>query len=234
MINLKITFKYCLAFYCIAMLYASLHELVHHFTGYFICGEWGYKTFNYFETACEGTTESWYATYAGPIFSFFFMYVGAYFINKDSSMYKKHLGFALIFAQLPLQRMINPFFGMNDEYYATVKLYGNTTLNYWLVIIIIWLICIYPLTKAYLAIENKNRLLWFLFYLVLLPYLLVGPFFLSLEYLMVEKKFLAQTFIGIGLLFIINEVITIALYIQLKRYIDPFYKNMEEIKNVPD
>lgn len=224
MIKLKITWKYCLAFYCIIMLYASLHELIHHFAGYFICGDWGYKTFNYFETACETDRKSLLATYMGPLFSFTMMYVGAYFLIKKSSNFIKHLGFAMIFAQLPFQRMVSPFFKMNDEFYATSILYGNTTFIYWVVIITIWIICIPPLIKAYLSIKNKYRMIWFLFYLVLFPYLLWGPIFGTLEFIMVERNFLAQPIIGIGLLFIINEVITIIAYFLTKKHIDPNHK----------
>ena len=220
-VTLKVTWKYCVAFYCIGMLYASLHELAHHFAGYAICGDWGYKSFNYFSTACEDTMKSHYATYAGPAFTFIVMYVGAYFLEQGPSNYRRHLGFALIFAQLPLQRMTSPFFHMNDEYHATSHLLGQTDLVYWGVIASIWIICLPPLWKAYRAIANKNRLAWFLFYLVLFPYLLVGPFFATLEYLMVTKGVLAQTYIGIGLLFIINEVVTIALYLMTKRLIEP-------------
>jgi len=221
MIKLKITWKYCIAFYCIGMLYASLHELIHHFAGYIVCGEWGTKTFNNFETACDKLPKSYIATYIGPIFTFIMMYIGAYFLNSKSSDFKKHLGFAMIFAQIPLQRMISPFFRMNDEFYATSMLLGNTPVVYWSVIIIVWVICLPPLIKAYKAIENKYRIIWFLFYLVLFPYLLVGPFFAGLEYLMVEKKFLAQPVIGIGLLFIINEIIIIIAYYFTKKYINP-------------
>ena len=222
MIKLKITWKYCIAFYCIGMLYASLHELIHHFAGYVICGDWGIKTFNYFETACSDEPKSYIATYIGPIFTFIVMYVGAYFLNNKFSTFKNHLGFAMIFAQIPLQRMISPFFRMNDEFYATSMLLGNTDAVYWSVIIVIWIICLPPLIKAFKAIENKYRILWFLFYLVLFPYLLVGPFFAGLEYLMVEKKILAQPVIGIGLLFIINEIITIIAYLFTKKYINPY------------
>lgn len=224
MIRLKITWKYCIAFYCIGMLYASLHELIHHFAGYAVCGEWGVKTFNYFSTACESEPKSHIATYVGPIFTFIMMYVGAYLLNEKFSNYKMHLGFAMIFAQIPLQRMVNPFFRMNDEYYATAQLFGNSDAVYWSVIVIIWVICIPPLIKAFKAIQNKNRVLWFLFYLVLFPYLLVGPFFMGLEYLMVNQKILNQQIIGIGLLFIINEIVTIIAYYFTKKYIDPFRK----------
>ena len=153
------------------------------------------------------------------------MYVGMYFLKENNSNYKKHLGFALIFAQLPLQRMLMPFFKMNDEYYATSNLLGHTSMVYWGVGLVIFMICLPPLVKAYKAIENKNRILWFLFYFVLFPYIIWGPIFGGLEYLMVEKKFLAQSFIGIGLLFIINEFITIIAYLLTKKYINPEYKN---------
>ena len=130
MINLKINWKYCLAFYCVIMLYVSLHELIHHFSAYPICGGWGFKSFNYFETACEGTRKSFIATYTGPLFTFAAIYFGVYLLRDDRSTYHKHLGFAVIFAQLPLQRMVSPFFKMNDEFYASAAPFGDTALVY--------------------------------------------------------------------------------------------------------
>ena len=41
MVKLKITFRYCIAFYCLVTLYVSFHELTHHVAGYLICGDWG-------------------------------------------------------------------------------------------------------------------------------------------------------------------------------------------------
>jgi hypothetical protein len=127
----------------------------------------------------------------------------------------------MIFAQLPLQRMTSPFFYMNDEYAATVNFFGPTALNYWLVILAIWLICVPPLWVAYRAIENQHGSLWFLFYLLLFPYVLVGACFFTLEDLMVTRGVLDRTFIGIGWLFVINEVVTIAFYVWARKFIDP-------------
>lgn len=228
MITLKITWRYCLAFYCMVMLYASLHELVHHFAGYLICGDWGYKTFNYFETACEGTRKNYLATYAGPVFTFAMMYVGAHWLRTGKTNYHRHLGFATIMAQLPLQRMLMPFFRMNDEYYASAKLFGSTPAVYWIVGLLVTAICLPPLIFAFRAIDNKYRILWYLFYLVLFPYLLWGPVFGGLEYLMVQRGVLDQTIIGIGLLFIINEVVTIIGYVFTKRFIEPNRSGLEE------
>ena len=109
MVKLRITWTYCLAFYCVVMLYVSLHELVHHVAGFLICGDWGYKSFNYFKTACDDTDKTrLLATYAGPVFTYIVMWVGAWFLRPGQSTYRKHLGFALIFAQMPLQRMTSP------------------------------------------------------------------------------------------------------------------------------
>jgi len=221
MINLKITWKYLIAFYLIIMLYTSLHELVHHFAGFIICGDWGLKTFNSFETACEGERVSHIATYIGPLFTYIMMYVGMHFLRIESTQHRKQLGFAIIFAQMPFQRMTGPIFTMNDEYYATAQLYGNTSFNQWLVTLILFAICIPPLVKAYKSIGNKHRLLWFLFYFLLFPYLLWGPFFGGMEYLMVNKGFLDQPIIGIGLLFIINEIITVGGHLLTSKWINP-------------
>lgn len=221
MVKIKITWKYCLAFYCLIMLYSSLHELIHHFFGYIVCGEWGYKTFNYFRTACEATDITYLATYAGPVFSFSMMWIGAYLLNqKNASTYKKQFAFALIFAQMPLQRMVMCFFKMNDEYYASSKLFGQTELVYWTVIVIVWVCCVPPLIKAYKVIQNKHKIAWFLFYALLFPYLLWGPVFVLLEYLLVNKHVMDGTIIGIANLFILNEVITVVGYIYTRKYFD--------------
>ena len=127
----------------------------------------------------------------------------------------------MIFAQLPLQRMVMPMFGMNDELFASTYIFGNTYATYAVVTIVIWVICIPPLIVAYKSIANKYKTLWFLLYLILLPYIIWGPIFGLLEYLMVQKQILSRAVIGIGLLFIINEAVTIIGYFFVKKYINP-------------
>lgn len=224
MIKLRITWKYCLALYFMAMLYSSLHELAHHFTGYLVCGKWGYKTFNYFSTACEDKPDnmSYLATYAGPLYTFIMLWIGAWLLKKkDATEYQKQFGFAMIFALMPWQRMVMPFFKMNDEYYISAKLFGQTPLTFWTVIIVVWVICLPPLIIAYKAIQNKNRMLWFLLFSFLLPYILWGPIFGALEYLLVNKHVLDGTVIGIAYLFVLNEVVTIIGYYMTKKYFQP-------------
>lgn len=221
--KIKITWKYCLAFYCMIMLYASVHELIHHFVGAALCGDWGYKSFNLFQTACsEDNKIKYLATLAGPLFNFIVMWIGTWMLLKPrTEEYTKQVGFALIFAQLPLQRMTSPIFRMNDELHAAVNIWGNTELVYWIVIIVIWLICLPPLWVAFKSIQNRYKVLWFLFYLTLFPYVIWGPVFGGLEYLLINREVLNGTIIGIANLFILNEIVTIIGYIYSKRYFDP-------------
>jgi len=222
MVTLRHTWKYLLAFYCLIMLWASLHEMIHHFSGWILCDfQFGYKTFNYFETACEGTRISLLATYTGPILNFAVMWWGASILRNGTTDLRRHLGFALIFAQLPLQRMLMPFFNGNDEYYASTQLFGDSIWIKIIVLILIWAACVPPLITAFKSIANKRRVLWFLWYLVLFPYLLWGPFFGGLEYLMVNRGVLDTTIIGMGALFVINEIITLAVWWRVRDWIRP-------------
>ena len=228
MIQLKMTLKYCIAFYLVIMLYSSLHELVHHFSAYFICGDWGTKSFNYFSTACADDDATQYiATYMGPLFTYIMMYVGMYFMRDSSSNHSKHLGFAIVFAQLPFQRITGPIMGYNDEYYVVAKLYGGSFGLQLLMTILLLAICLPPLIRAFKVIGNKRKWLWYSWYFLLFPYLLWGPFFGGLEYLMVNRGFLNQQVIGIGLLFIINEFVTIAGHLFTKNWISAH----EEVEN---
>lgn len=204
------------------MLYASLHEVVHHVAGFVACGSWGVKTFNYFSTTCEGSFGSHMATFAGPVFSFAAMWYGWWLLRRvGSSELARQLGFALIFAQLPLQRITGPLFEQNDEYYAAWHLFGVSEATRWTTLAVICALCLPPLVGAWRSIANRRRAAWFLLYFTLLPYLVWGPVFFLLEYLVTERKVLATAVIGIPYLFIINEVATIALYFATKRWLLP-------------
>ena len=238
LVHLRVTLLYCVAFYFLIMLHASMHELVHHFTGAAICGEWGTKSFNLFRLACGADTAwlatdatpwsrmfttAWFATYAGPIYSYAMMWLGALWIARGDSTWWKHLGFSTIFAQLPLQRISGPLFGWNDEWFATRHIFGADELNRWITLLVLIAICLPPLVVAYRSIANRWRWAWFAFYFALFPALLFAPALIGLEYLMVGRQVLAQPFFGIGLLFILNEIITVIGWVLTQKYIDPAF-----------
>lgn len=219
-ILIKVDWRYCIAFYFVVMFYASAHELVHHFFARAVCGSWGTKTFNSFHTTCEGTFGSYMSTLAGPIYTFACMYLGWWLLaSARSTPFRRQLGFAIIFAQLPLQRITGPLLGFNDELYVTAHFFGNSAATRWLTFAAILSICLPPLVGAFRAIQNRWRFTWFLFYLCLFPALIWGPVFMGLEYLLLTHHVLNGQWIGIAHLFILNEIITVIGYYATRRWL---------------
>jgi hypothetical protein len=219
MITLRLTPGYCLALYCITAITHTLHEFVHHAAGAAICGAWGYMTFNRFELACVAEPTIYFSTYAGPAFTFALMWAGM-FMLQSGSVWTRHLGFALIFAQTPWQRMLMPLFKKNDEYFASAQFFGGGDVTAWVVAAVIWAICLPPLLAAFGAIANRRRALWFLFYFLLFPFVLYALAYWVLEQ-MLNQGVLAQTVIGVPWLAIINFAVTAALLAFSIRFIDP-------------
>ncbi len=219
----NINLKYTVPFMFLTILCGTSHEFVHHFVGAAICGGFGYKTFNYFELypGCEEASQFWLlATYAGPIFTFILMWIGLYQIRQTSQK-KKQLGFALIFANFPLNRILFALLGGNDEQYASSILFGSDNpIAFWLTNICIWLFTFPPLYYCFISIKSSMRIRWFISYL-LLPLLFViffAGFFLE-DWLLLKKQFMADTVIGIPYLILLVEAISIAGYYFTRKYL---------------
>ena len=213
--------NYLIPFLFLTILCGTSHEFAHHFAGAAICGCFGYKTFNSFEL-CEGCVDSnpyWVlATIIGPLFTFGLMWWGWYQL-KQSDPRLKQLGFALIFANFPINRILFAFMGFNDEQYAASVLFGNDNLvAYWITNLIVCLFTIPPLYAAFWAIDQKYRILWFLGYFVL-PFVFVivfAGFFLE-DWLLLKKQFLSQAVIGIPFLILLVELVSLGGYFFWKR-----------------
>ena len=208
--------RYLLPFLLLTILCGTSHEFTHHFAGAAICGCFGHKTFNSFEL-CDGCVESnpfWIvATLIGPLFTFGLMWWGWYQLRQPGSR-SKQMGFALIFANFPINRIVFALMGFNDEQYATSVLFGSdNSLAFWITNLIVWFFTFPPLYSAYRAIDHKYRFWWFLGYLIL-PFVFVVVFaglFLE-EWLLLEQQFLSRAVIGIPLLILIVEVISLLGY----------------------
>jgi hypothetical protein len=219
MITLRLTPGYCLAIYCLTAITHTLHEFVHHAAAYAICGDWGAMSFNSFSVACETTPTISLSTYAGPAFTFALMWAGMSLLQGASS-FARHLGFALIFAQTPWQRMLMPFFQKNDEYFASAHFFGGSHTTALIVAAVIWAICLPPLIAAFKAIANKRRLLWFAFYFLLFPFVLYALAYWLLEQAL-HRGVLDEAVIGVPILAIVNFAVTLAVLALSIRFIDP-------------
>ena len=229
--KLKLNSEYVLAFLLLTMICGLSHELVHHITGAIICGCWGFKTFNSFSLcpSCEGNPYSLIATAAGPLFTFALMWIGWYRLQKPDNK-NKQLGFALIFANFPINRILFAIMGFNDEQFITITLFGDSKIAFWTTVGIVLALSVPPLWMAYSSISNRFRLLWFLGFFVL-PFIFVFIFaglFLE-EYVLLEARVLADTFLGVPYLLWFIELFCLVLYAYTKKYI---YQNSEMSKPV--
>jgi len=211
-LKINLSLPYVIAFLALTILCVTSHEFVHHFVGAAFCGCFGYKTFNSFElcSSCAGNRLAFIAaTWAGPLFTYGLMWLGVYRLSKPSTA-ARQLGFALIFANFPINRIGFALIGWNDEQYVTNKIFGHSPLGFWLTNLAIWILAIPPLLFAYRAITNRHRVLWFIGFFVL-PFVFVFVFagmFLE-QWLLLDRKFLAVPIIGIPYLILLVEVLSI-------------------------
>jgi len=130
----------------------------------------------------------------------------------------RQLGFALIFANFPINRIGFALIGWNDEQYVTNKIFGHTSLGFWLTNLAIWVLAVPPLVFAYRAIANRHRVLSFIGFFVL-PFVFVFVFagmFLE-QWVLLDCKFLATPVLGIPYLILLVEVLSLLVFAIFRR-----------------
>ena len=215
--------RYLLAFICLSAILGIGHELGHHVVGFITCGAWGYKTFNSFRLA-EGCAQRhpstyWLATLAGPVlFNYLPMCVGFFRMRRPDAG-SKLFGLSLVFATIPILRIVFSALHANDEPWIVRLLFGRSAVAFWTMNVAIWLVTGPPLVLAWKTIQRRHRLLLFLFYMLGLPifvFLLVG---LVLENLVTKQHFLADTLWGMPYLVLITEGLAYFGYHHYRKYL---------------
>src|SRR5947199_8810580 len=119
--KISLSFAFVIAFFALTLLCGTSHEFVHHFVGAAFCGCFGFKTFNSFDlrSSCAGNRLAFVAaTWAGPLFTYGLMWLGVYRLSNSSGA-AGQLGFALIFANFPINRIGFAFIAWNEHQYLT-------------------------------------------------------------------------------------------------------------------
>jgi hypothetical protein len=217
---IPLTWRYLVAFVCLAALMGISHELAHHVAGYAICGEWGYKTFNSFQLAqgCRAANPDtfWLATLAGPVlFNYLPMWIGVVLMRRPDAG-SRLFGVSLVFATIPVMRIVFSLLGANDEPWMVRLHFGDSQFAFWLMNVGIWVLTLPPLVLAWLTIGNRFRPLVFgLFFLgvPVLVFVLVG---IVLEDLIIKHGVLAETLWGMPYLVLLAEAAAGIGYARLK------------------
>ncbi|MFD0940907.1 hypothetical protein [Pedobacter boryungensis] len=200
--NLKIqlTFKNLLLFIVFFFLMHELHELAHIITGRVICGCWGTRDFNVWQT-CAGCNSKYMiaATFAGPLFTFIMLWIGRYFLKYGTTVRYQSFGLLLILGNMQFGRMYMAAMGSGDEVWGVRSLFLNADHSNFQTIkmitfLIVTVICVPPLITAYKAIANKKKILLFIGFLIF-PLILDTIMILIVLNGILNKGFLNQEWI---------------------------------------
>ena len=165
--RIKLTPAFIVSFIALLFVMNEAHEIVHTSVGRLICGGWGQRDFNVWGLCGDCLAQhpaALFATFAGPIFTFIMIWIGASYLGQNKTNEQRSFGYALIFANMPFARLFQPLTGGGDEVWALTKLLHNRLLAQVIGFAVILLITAYPLYKAYTLVQNKRRVLWFILF----------------------------------------------------------------------
>lgn len=161
--HLPLNARFLGAFAALSFLSLGAHELVHHFTARLTCGAWGTMTFWQFFLApgCEETRLWLFATLAGPLLTHALIWTGALLVLRQKTL----PGIALVFANLPLARVVTVLMRGGDEMVLGRALVGEAS---WPGLLALTLVLVFPpLVVTFRALHRRHRVAVFAAFLVL-------------------------------------------------------------------
>lgn len=220
--RIRITPAYTFSFLLFLIIMMELHELAHITVGRWLCGCWGPRDFNVWSLCdgCESTQPyAWVATLTGPLFSFAMMYIGVMGL-KSVDPVRKSVAFSLIFANIPFGRITTVMMGGGDEMVVLRNLlpaYFDRPSQIWIGSLLLLLIGVPPIYKAYHAVSNRRSWLYILGFMTLpLAFLLVYTL-IGLNSLL-KSGFLSEPWIfGTPLLITIHTIIAAGLFFVVRK-----------------
>jgi len=222
-LDLRITWHYLIALLALMICTGELHEQIHITTGYFICGGYGPRDFNAWQTAdpCAAPSLSFLATLAGPLWSYLVMWTGVGLLLRAKSMAYKTIGFSLIFAPLPFARIFTAIMGGGDEKVVMRAVTGLTdplSLKITTASIVL-LICLPPIVIAWRSIGNRFAFLYPIGFSIL-PLVVLGIYVLTLLNNLLSSGFLSSVFIlGTPTLILVHFMIMACVLVLCRKWL---------------
>jgi hypothetical protein len=228
--KLKLTPAYVFTFLMLTFLLAELHEIAHTAVGRLICGCWGKRDFNEWGlcASCETNPLGFISTMTGPIFTFAMAYWGASMLKKENPVERTTLGLSLIFASAGFGRILNIWpFGGGDEFtvFYNQVFNENRTVSLIAAFVLVSLLIFFPLKKAYLFIENKNKIWWFIGFLIL-PFVAILAMILGVLNSILASGFLKEDWIlGSPKVVTLWTIIVLVLFFLTRKNLTQLYKS---------
>jgi hypothetical protein len=227
--KIKLTPAYIFTFLMLTFLLGELHEIAHTAIGRLICGCWGKRDFNEWGlcASCDSNPLGFISTMTGPIFTFLMLYWGASLLNKNNSINKKTLGLSLVFASVSFGRLFNVWpFGGGDEFtvFYNQVFHEQRTISLIAAFVLITAIVFYPLRQAYFFIENKNRIWYFIGFLIL-PFVAVIAMILGVLNSVLASGFLKEDWIlGSPKVVTLWTLLVLVLFFLTRKNLSQLYK----------
>jgi hypothetical protein len=143
--------RWLLFFLALSMTVMLAHELTHHVVARSICGAWGTMSWSTFLIApgCDKAGKPWWiATLAGPLLTYVLIWIGA--------AWRSPVGLALLFANLPMGRIINVATNSGDEMVVGRVLFGES-IAWFVMAVIVTLLLAWPLWQGWRQLPAKHR-----------------------------------------------------------------------------
>ena len=155
--------RWGVAFVALLFVHNELHEIAHTAVGRLICGAWGPRNFNTWQTACYKTPEIVLAPIAGLVLSYGLLWVGYSLLGPDNTPVRQSLGFCLVFATMPWGRLSTVASGGGDEMVILEGVFPSTDPTVLLAagVAIVALLVAPPLYRAFRALTGRRR--WLVF-----------------------------------------------------------------------
>ncbi|WP_205503693.1 hypothetical protein [Rufibacter psychrotolerans] len=160
--HLSLTPKNLLAFLALLFICHELHELAHTLMQYVICGCWGPRDFLGWKTcgACDTRILATWIFLFGPLLSYGLMWVAFGLMAPGKRAGQKALGWALLFANLPLGRLIPVLDREGDESLITRNIINKesmTVLSWGTELALVFLLTLPVLFRAWQVLEARHR-----------------------------------------------------------------------------
>jgi hypothetical protein len=237
--KIKFSVAYLLSFLVLVFLVQELQDWMHVMVGEWICGCWGTKGFNAW-TMCEHSEVSGnilaFVWLAGPLFIYALTWVAWNILESKKSTSSRSIGFSLLFATLPLGRILAAARGASDETNAMRELFqrpdaSNHTFVVAAGLIMVLALTIPPLIKAYeVAGGLKERLLiipLFLFLPLIIDYLFVS---VGMNKLLANDVMRDESLPGTPFLVLIWGIICLLIFLVSYRNLLTLFKKSEHTR----
>ncbi len=182
--HLTSNLKSWLGFLVLVLLLHEAHELGHHAAARLVCGCWGTRDFLLWQL-CEGCahTPNWYiASFAGPLVSALFLWLGFVWLSPKQPETKNAWGLALVFGSLPLPKLLAMAMRGGDEIRTLKQALSDAPFFPYLPVmagaLLVLLAVAAPLWRAITTIRNNYK--W-----PVIALLLIAPMYI--DRLIIEK-----------------------------------------------